>query len=91
MLTCGNNAACRSGRCLSAQGPRRLRTGVGRARTSYDEPEVLLTHHTEAAPTLTGIAEALEHWLWGRGPEPRCTGDQNSLRALRETQKVGMQ
>ncbi len=65
--------------------------GVGQSGTSYDEPGVVLTDRTEAVATVTGTAETLERWLWGRGPEPRCNGDQESLHALREAQKAGMQ
>jgi uncharacterized protein (TIGR03083 family) len=65
--------------------------GVGQSGTSYDEPGVVLTDATVSAATVSGSAEDLERWLWGRGPEPRSEGDADSLDALRRAQQAGMQ
>lgn len=59
--------------------------GVGRSGKVYDEPGVVLTEPTtvEAAATLSGTAEELMRWLWGRGPEPAATGASAALDAAR--------
>ncbi len=65
--------------------------GVGASGKQYDEPGAVLV--TEGVPvgTLTGTAEALDRWLWGRGPEPAASGDQDALDALRAARDQGMQ
>lgn len=65
--------------------------GVGQSGTSYDEPGVVLADAGPAVASVSGTAEQLMRWLWGRGPEPRCEGDAESLDALREAQRSGMQ
>jgi uncharacterized protein (TIGR03083 family) len=64
--------------------------GVGQSGRSYDEPGVVLSDG-EVAATVSGTAEELERWLWGRGPEPWSEGDPESLQAFREAQQAGMQ
>lgn len=77
--------------------------GVGESGKSYDEPGVVLledggrgsgmgtTHETTVAASVSGSAEELMRWLWGRGPEPDSDGDPEILEALREAQQAGMQ
>lgn len=65
--------------------------GVGESGTSYDEPGVVVAGEAEAAASITGTAEALDRWLWGRGPEPSASGDAGSLDGVRAVQAEGMQ
>lgn len=65
--------------------------GIGQSGTSYDEPGAVLLTGGEARATVSGTAEQLDRWLWGRGTEPGTAGDEASLDALREAQSQGMQ
>jgi len=71
--------------------------GVGESGKSYDQPGVVLiedpegSEPTAAAASVTGNAEELMRWLWGRGPEPETDGDPETLDALRAAQQAGMQ
>ncbi|USQ77607.1 maleylpyruvate isomerase family mycothiol-dependent enzyme [Ornithinimicrobium cryptoxanthini] len=73
--------------------------GVGQSGKEYDEPGVTLadpsgadtTGTSPAAGSVTGTAEELMRWLWGRGPEPHLDGDPETLDALRSAQQAGMQ
>ena len=53
--------------------------------------DAVLVESGEPAATITGTAEELYRWLWGRGDEPASSGDAASLDALREAQAQGMQ
>lgn len=68
--------------------------GVGESGKSYDEPGARLTTAVEAgepAASVSGTAEQIALWLWGRGPEPTASGDEETLAALRAAQSCGMQ
>jgi len=65
--------------------------GVGQSGRAYDEPGAVLVDDGTPSATVTGTAEELVRWLWGRGPEPRVDGDPATLAAFREAQQVGMQ
>lgn len=66
--------------------------GVGsESGRQYDEPGAVLVESGDPAATITGTAEELYRWLWGRGDEPASSGDAASLDALREAQSQGMQ
>lgn len=84
-------AATDLGRSWSVQ-PGRW-TGVGQSGRAYDEPGVVRAGVpvAPAVATVTGSAEELARWLWGRGPEPRTEGESEALEALREVQRAGMQ
>lgn len=65
--------------------------GRGASGTAYDVPSAVLCDPAGPVATVAGTAEALERWLWARGPEPRSHGDAVSLHALRAAQETGMQ
>lgn len=65
--------------------------GVGQSGTSYDVPTARLTDTAAAAAFLSGTAEQLHQWLWGRGDEPAASGDEAVLAALRDARDQGMQ
>lgn len=65
--------------------------GVGQSGKSYDVPSARLIEPASAAASLTGSAEELYRWLWGRGQEPTASGDATVLNALREARDQGMQ
>ncbi|HPZ48587.1 MAG TPA: hypothetical protein PLA44_01885, partial [Propionibacteriaceae bacterium] len=59
--------------------------------TSYDEPSAVLIDDGAPFATVTGTAEELERWLWGRGVEPATSGDDATLAALRACRNADMQ
>ncbi len=65
--------------------------GVGESGKAYDVPGVMRAAAGEPAAVIRGSAEALDRWLWGRGPEPASSGDPASLAALRLARSQGMQ
>lgn len=65
--------------------------GVGQSGKEYDEPGLAFVDGAEPAASLTGTAEELDRWLWGRGPEPAASGDTDSLDAVRAGWAAGMQ
>lgn len=66
--------------------------GVGReSGRQYDEPGAVLVENADPAATITGTAEELYRWLWGRADEPTASGDAASLDALRLARAQGMQ
>jgi uncharacterized protein (TIGR03083 family) len=65
--------------------------GVGESGEAYDVPGAVPATSGEPAAFVRGSAEALDRWLWGRGPEPDSSGDPASLAALREARSQGMQ
>lgn len=65
--------------------------GVGQSGKSYDVPAARRVLAGRPDARVTGTAESLMRWLWGRGPEPETSGDEAALAALRETQSEGMQ
>ncbi|HQA31217.1 MAG TPA: maleylpyruvate isomerase family mycothiol-dependent enzyme [Propioniciclava tarda] len=65
--------------------------GTGQSGKTYDEPGVVLVADGEPAASITATADTLDRWLWGRGPEPEASGDQESLDALRAAVAPGMQ
>jgi len=65
--------------------------GVGReSGRSYDEPGAVLVTDAEPVARVTGPAEAIDRWLWGRGPEPAASGNEEALAAVRAAQAQGM-
>ncbi|MCW5952037.1 MAG: maleylpyruvate isomerase family mycothiol-dependent enzyme [Propionibacteriaceae bacterium] len=65
--------------------------GTGQSGKSYDEPGVAFTADVEPVAMISGTAEEVYRWLWGRGPEPATSGDQEALDAVRAAQAQGMQ
>ena len=65
--------------------------GTGQSGKEYDEPGIAFTSGVEPVASLSGTAEELYRWLWGRGPEPAASGDQTALDAVRAAQAQGMQ
>lgn len=65
--------------------------GVGQSGTSYDKPGAVLRAGGEVRATVSGTAEQIDRWLWGRSAEPDTAGDETSLDALRAAQSQGMQ
>lgn len=65
--------------------------GTGQSGKSYDEPGAVLVTDAEPVATISGTAEELYRWLWGRGPEPATSGDPAALNAVRAAQAQGMQ
>lgn len=65
--------------------------GTGQSGKSYDEPGIAFTADTEPVAMISGTAEEMYRWLWGRGPEPAATGDAKALDAVRAGQAQGMQ
>lgn len=57
----------------------------------FDEPGVVLVEGPASSDaTVSGTAEAVDRWLWGRGPEPDFSGSTVELDALREAVGAGM-
>lgn len=56
-----------------------------------DQPAAILVSSDDARATVTGTAEQIDRWLWGRGPEPDMSGDEATLAALLDAQSQGMQ
>nr|NLI49931.1 maleylpyruvate isomerase family mycothiol-dependent enzyme [Propionibacterium sp.] len=66
--------------------------GVGReSGRPYDEAGAVLVTGAEPVASVTGSAEDLYRWLWGRGAEPVTSGNAEALAALRAAQAQGMQ
>ena len=65
--------------------------GVGESGKAYDVPGLVLAGAGEPVAFVEGGPEALDRWLWGRGPEPATSGDAASLAALRAARDQGMQ
>lgn len=65
--------------------------GVGQSGKSYDIATAREAESGNADATITGTAEQLMRWLWGRGDEPAASGDEGALDALREARAQGMQ
>lgn len=65
--------------------------GTGQSGKSYDEPGITFASEAEPVATISGSAEELYRWLWGRGPEPSASGDESALDAVRAAQAQGMQ
>lgn len=65
--------------------------GTGESGKSYDEPGLKFTADAEPVATISGTADELYRWLWGRGPEPAMDGDPVALEAVRATQARGVQ
>lgn len=65
--------------------------GVGQSGTSYDEPGVVLVEQGDPVATVTGSAEQVDRWLWGRGDEPAGSGDEAALAAVRAVVAGGIQ
>jgi len=65
--------------------------GVGESGRAHDVPGAALAASGEPAAFVRGSAEALDRWLWGRGPEPESSGEPASLDALRAARSQGMQ
>lgn len=65
--------------------------GTGQSGKSYDEPGIAFTSGTEPVAVISGTAEEVYRWLWGRGPEPETTGDAEALDAVRAGQAQGVQ
>lgn len=65
--------------------------GVGQSGRSYDIATAREAESGSANATITGTAEQLMRWLWGRGDEPAASGDERALDALREARAQGMQ
>lgn len=65
--------------------------GTGQSGKSYDEPGIVFTSEADPVATISGTAEEIYRWLWGRGPEPATSGDQEALDAVRAAQAQGMQ
>jgi hypothetical protein len=65
--------------------------GVGRSGKEHDEPGIVFATHPEPVATISGTAEEVYRWLWGRGPEPVMSGDQEALDGVRAAQSQGMQ
>lgn len=64
--------------------------GTGESGKEYDVPGAVLAEG-EAAANVTGTAEELMRWLWGRGPRPAASGPTGDLEALDEVVAQGMQ
>lgn len=64
--------------------------GVGQSGKTYDVPSARLASSGTPAVTVSGTAEQLDLWLWGRGEEPAASGDDGVLGALREAREQGM-
>ncbi|MFZ0529927.1 MAG: maleylpyruvate isomerase family mycothiol-dependent enzyme [Propionicimonas sp.] len=65
--------------------------GTGESGRRYDQPGAVLAAAGQPVARITGTAEELDRWLWGRGAEPEASGDLPSLDALRAAQAEGMQ
>ena len=65
--------------------------GVGESGKAYDVPGLVLAGAGEPVAFVEGGPEALDRWLWGRGPEPATSGDAASLAALTAARDQGMQ
>lgn len=65
--------------------------GVHASGKAFDVPGAVRAASGEPAASVHGSAEALDRWLWSRGPEPESSGDPASLAALRAAQAQGMQ
>lgn len=66
--------------------------GTGQSGREYDERGVVLAGAgVDAVAQMSGPAQALYLWLWGRGPEPAASGDAEALADLREAQAQGAQ
>lgn len=65
--------------------------GTGQSGKAYDVPGIQFTTGGEPVATISGTAEELYRWLWGRGPEPVASGDPVALEAVRAAQAQGMQ
>ena len=65
--------------------------GTGRSGKQYQEPGAAFVADGESVATITGTAEELARWVWGRGPEPATDGAREALGAVRAAQKQGMQ
>lgn len=65
--------------------------GVGESGRQYDQPGAVLVSEGVPVGTLTGTAEELYRWLWGRGAEPAASGDRDALDAVRDARAQGMQ
>lgn len=65
--------------------------GVGQSGKSYDEPGAVAAPGATPVARVSGTAEQLYRWLWGRGERPSATGDETSLAALTEARDSGMQ
>ena len=65
--------------------------GTGQSGKHYDQSGAVLIDAGEPIAQVSGTAEQLDRWLWGRGAEPDLSGDAGSLDALRAAQAQGMQ
>ncbi len=66
--------------------------GVGQSGKSYDEPGAVAAPGATPSATISGTAEQVYRWLWGRGDlPPTVSGDQASLDALTRARDQGMQ
>ncbi len=65
--------------------------GVGPSGKSYDEPTAVAAPGATPVARISGSAEQVYRWLWGRGDLPEASGDQASLDALAEARAQGMQ
>lgn len=65
--------------------------GVGQSGKAYDVPGARRVLAGTPAARVTGSAEALMRWLWGRGDEPAASGDAGALDPLRAARDQGMQ
>lgn len=65
--------------------------GVGESGKNYDVPGARLVTDRAPVASVTGTAEALMRWLWGRGERPEASGDGDALAALDEARDQGIQ
>lgn len=65
--------------------------GTGQSGKEYDEPGIAFVSDGEPVAAISGTAEEVDRWLWGRGPEPAGSGDSEALDAVRAAQAQGMQ
>ncbi|MFT4297216.1 MAG: DinB family protein [Micropruina sp.] len=65
--------------------------GVGQSGKSYDQPGIVRVTDLPPDAGFAGTAEAVDRWLWGRGPEPEADGDPAALDAVRAVQAGGIQ
>lgn len=65
--------------------------GTGQSGKEYDEPGIAFASDGEPVATISGTAEEVYRWLWGRGPEPAASGEQAALDAVRAAAAQGMQ